>query len=225
VELSEADLILRIVGAGVLGGLIGVEREISDQPAGFRTHILVSLGSALFTIAGAYGVQAFLDETSVRFDPTRIAAQIVTGIGFLGAGVIIQRGLTIRGLTTAAALWLTAAVGTAVGLGYWLGAIVTTFAAVLSLYGLKLVERRLLFRLKRGRSRYVVDVRPELTVESLVGEVEDLEGRVESMKISDDQEGGRRLVLVVLLPSGTRPEQLARKLLDLEGVEDVDWSS
>jgi putative Mg2+ transporter-C (MgtC) family protein len=224
-ELSEGELILRIAGAALLGGLIGVEREISDQPAGFRTHILVSLGSALFTIVGAYGVGGFLEETAVRFDPTRIAAQIVTGIGFLGAGVIIQRGITIRGLTTAASLWLTAAVGTAVGFGYWLGAAVTAFAAVLALYGLKLVERRMLFRLKRGRSRYVVDAHAQLTLESLVNAVEAFDGRIESMKVMGEGEGERRLVLVVLLPSGSRPEQLARRLVELDGVDDVDWSS
>ncbi|MDQ4025769.1 MAG: MgtC/SapB family protein, partial [Actinomycetota bacterium] len=111
--LEEYELVLRIVLAAALGGFIGFERELSDQPAGFRTHMLVSVGAALFTVAGAYGVEdLFAEQTGrVRYDPTRIAAQIVTGIGFLGAGAIIQQGFSVRGLTTAASLWVTAAVG------------------------------------------------------------------------------------------------------------------
>src|SRR3990170_4226308 len=91
---------LRLLAAAALGGLIGFEREYNEQPAGFRTHILVTLGAALFTMAGAYGTAAFVDADVVRFDPTRVAAQVVTGIGFLGAGAILRQGINIRGLTT-----------------------------------------------------------------------------------------------------------------------------
>src|SRR5688572_13417309 len=101
--LDSSEVVLRIAIAAVLGGLVGLEREVSEQPAGFRTHILVSLGAALFTLVGAY---TFGGEGS---DPTRVAAQVVTGIGFIGAGVIFQQGASIRGLTTAASLWVTAA--------------------------------------------------------------------------------------------------------------------
>lgn len=117
-NLETGELILRVLLAGALGGLIGLEREFSDQPAGFRTHILVSLGAALFTLVGAYGLVDFSPGDTFQFDPTRIAAQVVTGIGFLGAGAILRQGLNVRGLTTAAALWVTAAVGTAAGFGY-----------------------------------------------------------------------------------------------------------
>src|SRR5687768_6586470 len=105
--LSVIELIVRVLLATGLGAVIGLEREISDQPAGLRTHILVSLGAALFTIAGAYGLIDFDTGEVARIDPTRVAAQVVTGIGFLGAGAIIQRGLNVRGLTTAASLWVT----------------------------------------------------------------------------------------------------------------------
>src|SRR3712207_3489265 len=119
-QLTTGELVLRVLIAALLGGLVGFEREFSDQPAGFRTHILVSLGAALFSLVGAYGVEEFFrgEGADVRLDPTRIAAQVVTGIGFLGAGAILQQGVNVRGLTTAAALWVTAAIGTAVGLGY-----------------------------------------------------------------------------------------------------------
>ncbi len=117
-SLDTWELTGRILLAALLGGVIGIEREFSDQPAGFRTHILVSLGAALFTLVGAYGVEPFLGaDEGVRFDPTRIAAQVVTGIGFLGAGAILQQGVNVRGLTTAAALWASAAAGLAAGIG------------------------------------------------------------------------------------------------------------
>ena len=144
--LGSSEVILRMVVAALLGGLVGLEREVSDQPAGFRTHILVSLGAALFTLVGAYS----FDEEGV--DATRIAAQVVTGIGFIGAGVIFQHGPSIKGLTTAASLWVTAAIGTAAALGYWDAALVTTIITVVSLYGLKRVGRNVFPRL-RGKNR------------------------------------------------------------------------
>ncbi len=130
-DLDAASLVLRLGIAAVLGGLIGLERELSEQPAGLRTHLLVSLGSALFSLVGAY---AFGGE---GIDATRVAAQVVTGIGFIGAGVIFQQGASIRGLTTAAALWVTAAVGMAAGFGMWMAASVTAVITIVSLYGLK----------------------------------------------------------------------------------------
>lgn len=148
-SLDTLDLIVRVVVAAALGGLVGLERELSDQPAGFRTHILVSLGAALFTMVGAYGLEPFV-KSGFSFDPTRVAAQIVTGIGFLGAGAILRQGITIRGLTTAAALWVTAAIGTAAGLGFWSGAVATTVATVMSLYGFKRLERWM-FRSRKKR--------------------------------------------------------------------------
>lgn len=150
-DLTTWELVLRILAAAALGGLVGLEREISDQPAGFRTHILVSLGAALFTLVGAYGVDEFFKDAprGVGFDPTRVAAQVVTGIGFLGAGAIIRQGINVRGLTTAASLWVTAAIGVAVGLGYWTGAITVAVVTFGALYGLKRVEKALFSKLRR----------------------------------------------------------------------------
>jgi putative Mg2+ transporter-C (MgtC) family protein len=134
---------LRLVLTVVLCGAIGFEREVRDQPAGFRTHILLGLGATLFTLVSAYGFEPFtraaLGSGGLQFDPTRISAQIVTGVGFLGAGAIIRRGGDVRGLTTAASLWATAAIGMAVGAGYLFGAAATTALAELS--GLPEVSR------------------------------------------------------------------------------------
>jgi putative Mg2+ transporter-C (MgtC) family protein len=134
-SLDDVNIVLRLVVASVLGGAIGIERELRDREAGIRTHLLVSLGAALFTIVSAYAFHSFLASGSsvVRADPTRIAAQIVTGIGFLGAGAIIREGLSVRGLTTAATLWVVAAIGMACGAGWYWAALVTTALTIFAL--------------------------------------------------------------------------------------------
>jgi putative Mg2+ transporter-C (MgtC) family protein len=139
---------IRLLAAAVLGALIGLEREIHDHPAGMRTHLLVSLGSAGFTVLS---IAAF---SAPGADPARIAAQIVTGIGFLGAGAILKEGATIRGLTTAASLWATAAVGMAAGAGAWLTAVAITVIVILSLWPLRLVTDRVI-----GRDPQIVRMR------------------------------------------------------------------
>ena len=117
---------MRLAAAAALGGAIGLERELREREAGFRTHMLVSVGAALFTLVSAYawGDFAFSQASGVTFDPTRIAAQIVTGIGFIGAGAIIRQGLSVRGLTTAATLWMVAAIGMACGAGFYWAAVI-----------------------------------------------------------------------------------------------------
>jgi|HigsolmetaAR203D_1030402.scaffolds.fasta_scaffold02199_9 Uncharacterized membrane protein len=145
------DLVLRLLAAMVFGGLIGLEREQSNHAAGFRTHILVCLGSALIMLLSIYGFEAFVDEPNVRIDPARMAAQVVAGIGFLGAGVILFNGVSIKGLTTAASLWVVAAIGLAVGAGFYLAAVVTTILALFSLFVLNIVEHRWLNVKKESR--------------------------------------------------------------------------
>jgi putative Mg2+ transporter-C (MgtC) family protein len=131
---TQLDLALRLTVGLVLGAVIGFERELHRQPAGFRTHSLVSLGAALFTVVSAFG---FASDT---VDPTRIAAQIVSGIGFIGAGTILQHRGHIRGLTTAASLWSVAAIGTAAGAGLYVVAIVGTLLILVILSILDRVE-------------------------------------------------------------------------------------
>ena len=141
--ISYAEVMVRLLATAALCGLIGLERETRDQSAGFRTHILLGLGAALFTLVSAYGFPEFTGAAlesggrGVQFDPTRIAAQVVTGVGFLGAGAIIRRGVDVRGLTTAASLWTAAAIGLASGAGYYFGAAATTAVALVALYLLR----------------------------------------------------------------------------------------
>jgi putative Mg2+ transporter-C (MgtC) family protein len=135
------EVVLRLVLASLLCGAIGFERETRDQPAGFRTHILLGLGAALFTLVSAYGFEPFtraaLGSGGLQFDPTRIAAQIIAGVGFLGAGAIIRQGRDVRGLTTAASLWAVSAIGMAVGAGYLFGAAAATVLTMATLFALR----------------------------------------------------------------------------------------
>ncbi|MGQ9543995.1 MAG: MgtC/SapB family protein [Candidatus Bathyarchaeia archaeon] len=131
--ISELEVVTRLFLAFLFGGLIGLERELVDKPAGLRTHILVSLGSAQFTILSFY---AFPGS-----DPSRIASYVVAGIGFIGAGTIIQTRERVVGVTTAASLWVTASIGMAVGVGFYFTATVVTVMTLLAL-GLTLVLRR-----------------------------------------------------------------------------------
>src|SRR5688572_25613276 len=137
--MSDWTVLVRILVAATLGGIVGVERELRDQPAGFRTHMLVSLGACLFTLVGVFAFET-ADRSATDF--TRIASQVVVGIGFLGGGTILRHGSTVRGLTTAASLWVTAAVGLAVGMGFYFAATTVAVVAVTALAGLKPIEKR-----------------------------------------------------------------------------------
>lgn len=137
---------IRVILALILGGMIGFEREKNSIGAGFRTHILVCVGSALIMLLSEYGFPQFADESNVRIDPSRLAAQVVSGVGFLGAGTILRHGLSIKGLTTAASLWVVAAIGLAAGAGYYYGAILVTCLVLASLLILNIVEKRFLHR-------------------------------------------------------------------------------
>lgn len=128
---------LRLAAASVLGALIGIDRTYRAKDAGFRTHILVCLGSALMMIVSQYGFSDVVNGTTVRLDPSRIAAQVVSGIGFIGAGTIIFRKQIVRGLTTAAGLWATAGIGLAIGCGMFATGIVAT---ILTLVGLEVIS-------------------------------------------------------------------------------------
>ncbi|MBC7230183.1 MAG: MgtC/SapB family protein [Actinobacteria bacterium] len=158
--MSGGEIILRLLMAAACGGLIGVERERGDRPAGFRTYIMISIGAALFTVMS---LVAFPGS-----DPARIAAQVVVGIGFLGAGVIVvYAGTHVVGITTAATMWATAAVGMAAGAGYFLTCLYTTGIMLVVLVALPWVEERVIARFLRRRLYFTVRsvARPDLVEE------------------------------------------------------------
>jgi putative Mg2+ transporter-C (MgtC) family protein len=143
-NISYLDLTIRMVLAVVLGGLIGLEREWSNHAAGFRTHILVCIGSASIMLLSIYGFSEFVNEPNVRTDPARLAAQVISGIGFLGAGAILRNGSSITGLTTAASIWVVAAIGLSVGAGFYYASVLATFLVLVSLFLLNKWEKHLL---------------------------------------------------------------------------------
>lgn len=224
--MNTYDLIIRILLAVALGGLIGLERELRDRAAGFRTHILVCVGAAAFTISSVYGFQGFMttaDASVVRLDPARIAAQIVTGIGFLGAGAIIRHGVSVRGLTTAASLWAVAAVGLAVGLGMYALSIVTTVTVVVSLSVLRFVEAR--FILPRAEDHIEIVIRFRGKGFGRLGQLVDRleESQVRMLRLGVDPEDTEQntIRLTLVLPPGMRSTELIRHISDLGEIEEV----
>jgi putative Mg2+ transporter-C (MgtC) family protein len=222
--LDSPELVLRLALAAFLGAAIGLERELREREAGLRTHLLVSLGSAVFTVVSAYGFHAFLSSGAnvVRADPTRIAAQIVTGIGFLGAGAIIRQGLSVRGLTTAATLWVVAAIGMACGAGYYSAAVVTTVLVIVSLWPLRILAFRLFLRFRPERERLVVDLAPGRSAAPILEAIERAGGRVESLEVTGDDD--RRSVAVEVDLRQGEQSAATSALSELEGVRSIRWS-
>src|SRR3954466_13656446 len=192
-SLNWDEALLRLTLAAALGGIIGVERELREREAGLRTHLLVALGSALFTIVGAYGFHDFLasGQSVVRADPTRIAAQIVTGIGFLGAGAIIRQGFSVRGLTTAATLWVVGAVGLAAGAGYYSGAVITTAVVLIALWPLRVAAYNMLRRFRPDAGRLLVELPAGTPPGGVIDEVVRTGVRISSITVGQDGDRSR----------------------------------
>lgn len=144
--INSVEILFRLVLAAVLGGLVGFERELHGRPAGVRTYLILSLGTALLMVLSECIMTAYAwahPGVTLSGDPSRIAAQAITGVGFLGAGVIIRYKDTVRGLTTAACVWLVCSVGLAIGAGFYLFGVGVTFLTLVALIGLKSAERRM----------------------------------------------------------------------------------
>jgi putative Mg2+ transporter-C (MgtC) family protein len=211
--LTWGETIARVAAAAGLGAAIGLERELDEKAAGLRTHMLVSVGSALFTLVGAYGFGEFRDG-EVSFDPSRVAAQIVTGIGFLGAGVIFRQGFTVRGLTTAASLWLVAAVGMAAGAGFWRGALIATLAGIVSLRPLEWLKERAIPQ--RAAARLTI----ELAEGGSAGPV--LEAVERAGDLLAMHRDGRRLEIEVRIDRDRRTRAL-EEVAALDDVREARW--
>ncbi len=211
----QLDISLRLLIAALLGAAIGFEREV-HHPAGMRTHLLVSLGSAAFSVLGIYFFVS--TDGTTPTDPSRIAAQIVSGIGFLGAGAILKYGTSVRGLTTAASLWATAAVGMAAGAGAWLIAVVTAILIVLSLGPLNVL-------IERSHMREQASFRIRLRTDHLerLGAISRTlaDNKIELAGVSTERlEDGRYEIELELRPSaGARRERI---LATVAAVPDVE---
>ena len=207
------DILIRLLAAAVLGAALGLEREVRGHQAGMRTHMLVALGSAVFTVLSIYGFPKMAGTAAT--DPSRISAQIVTGIGFLGAGAIIKYGTSIRGLTTAASLWVVASVGIAAGVGAYFLASACTVIALVALWPLQILVNKL--NLRGGRLIHL-----ELDLKKLdnfagVSRVL-LNHHVEIVNVASEKATtGHLMALEVRLPAGA----MHPILTDLEAVTGV----
>jgi putative Mg2+ transporter-C (MgtC) family protein len=224
-SLTWEEELVRVAVAAALGGAVGLERELREREAGFRTHMLVSVGSALFTLVSAYGFHEFLvgGGNVIRADPTRIAAQIVTGIGFLGAGAIIRQGFSVRGLTTAATLWVVAAIGMASGAGYYSAAVITTALVLISLWPLRILAFRTMRRFRPETERLLAQLPAGESPSPLIERLEALGGSLQSLEVG--HEADRRTVLIdVTLPPKADPPAIVADLSELEHVLEIRWS-
>jgi putative Mg2+ transporter-C (MgtC) family protein len=201
-DLDVWEGILRLLLSVGCAGAIGVEREWRDQEAGLRTHILVGMGSCLFVLVGAFAWQD-IDVSKaggLSIDPSRVVSYVVTGIGFLGAGAILKEGLSVTGLTTAASLWVTAAVGVAIGTGEYLWSLVGTALLLLSLWPLGRVSQAIV-KSRDDNLRIVVELDPDGRVADLASAIEADGSSIRSISIDEGAEM-RTVNLVVVSPSG-----------------------
>ena len=215
----QVDLSIRLIVASVLGLAVGFEREIHGHPAGLRTHMLVAVGSGLFTVLSAYGFHGIANAAPI--DPTRIAAQIVSGIGFLGAGAILKDGIVIRGLTTAASLWATSAVGMAAGAGEYVIAAVATGVILVSLWPINALAERL-----HGTSAPETQLRLSLERLESHGEVSSvlIAARIEIGQIST-QRLGRTSFRADIAIRGRTPSVIAGAIEAVDRIPGVDLIS
>lgn len=207
---SEIELVLRLVIAALLGAALGVEREIYQKTAGLRTHTLVAAGAALFTIAGAYAFEG------ADVDPTRVAAQVVTGIGFIGAGAMIRTGFTVSGITTATTLWFAAALGLATGFGMYLFAAVSLGVALVIMIGFAPVRRRI-HRVQRLEMMYTPGYG---TMTPLFQFLNAVGASVHNMTLSES-EGVRTVALEVLGLGGDSLDEVVAALRARDEVLNV----
>lgn len=223
--MLSAEILLRLALATALGSIIGLERERGERAAGLRTHALVGLGAALFMSASAFGFGDALGARNVVLDPSRVAAQVASGIGFLGAGAIVFQREIVRGLTTAASIWIVAAIGLASGGGLYSAALVATALALLVLAGLKPIEKRWFRRYRAGAVTVVVERRSEtLSAIQTALEAHSVEFRQMAIYPSAAR-GGDRIELLGVRASGAHIGSAVDTLRRMEGVREVRWRS
>lgn len=217
------DMILRLLLATVLGGAVGIERGSGDRPAGFRTHILVCTGSALIMLVSMYGFDdsyiSGISNANNR-DSARIAAQVVSGIGFLGAGTIIHEGVTVRGLTTAASLWMVSAIGLAAGAGMYILSIVSTAIMLVTLVSFRSWEKRFAGTSRNNRRfiRVVAKNEPGI-ITSITSYLGENDIKVKSLNIKNNaQKNEVVLELYLKLGRDTDKDVLVRGLQSVPGI-------
>lgn len=214
--IADWEVAIRLVVSAVFAGIIGYERQARHKAAGLRTHILVSVGSCLIMVLSINIYSSVQGMTNA--DPARLAAQVVSGIGFLGAGSILKEGPTIKGLTTAASLWVVSGVGLAAGAGYYIGALMTTLLVFATLTILSRMEHKDPESYEAHIAVTTVDTPGQM------GQISSVIGRqgasIRDIKM-DEQDGLAVITFCVLLPRDINVEAVAAQILKISGVEKV----
>lgn len=219
----ELEMVIRLVLAALLGGLIGAERERRlNGAAGLRTHSLVSVASALVMIVSTYGFMSVLSPGRIVLDPSRIAAQVISGVGFLGAGIIIFRRSAVRGLTTAASIWAVAAVGLASGCGLYISATAGTLIMWVILRVLKSVEKK--YFPARQLHRLTIEVANNSRTQ-LVSEKLKVDGlKIANMSIKHVKGSSRMAIKVEVIAEQNVLVSLLNDLQSLPGIDSVQYT-
>lgn len=221
--LGNGEMVLRVLLAVALGAAIGIDREIDAQAAGFRTHVLVCLGAALFGLISVHAFDSFVTgrgETNVNVDVTRVASNVVVGIGFLGGGAILKYGATVRGLTTAASMWVTAAIGLAVGLGYYWAGVAATVATLATLVAFRYVRAWIRRHFSRQSELVTFRLRADADAGGLVAALHDLPGvTVRSLRV-DATTGGTEVTAGLKTEPGVRLDARIAPLASRPDVEE-----
>ncbi|ABY31276.1 MgtC/SapB family protein [Methylorubrum extorquens] len=223
--LGNAEMVARLVLAGAMGSVIGFERERLLWAAGLRTHMLVCVGACIFMIVSAFGFSDVLGQKNVTLDPSRIAAQVVSGIGFLGAGTILLRGEVVKGLTTAASLWAVAAIGLAVGGGLYVAGIAATILVVGILAGVKPIEESWRDRMRTHTLQLTVKA-GSLSIDTLQDATGERASRVRQFVVRPDAEEGLEEVTIAFVRlSQTSVAAIADRLRENPAVVKVRLGS
>ncbi len=224
--ISDGEIVLRLILSALAGGIVGLEREANHSSAGLRTHILVTLGSTLIMLISMYGFQG-LGANNSGGEPARLAAQVVSGIGFLGAGTILRTGNSIRGLTTAASIWVCGGIGLAIGNGFYLGGIATTIIVLFALRGLVFIQKKLFI------SQYKLLIVQCKERAGLIGDIGHILGKnniiINEIKVNNEDnivEGEDHMIEIIFmvkLPPKLIGESFFDEILNVHGVENAIW--
>lgn len=223
--ISWTAILIRLALAAFLGALVGIERERKDWAAGLRTHMMVCVGAALTMMVSAFGFRDILGTNAVVLDPSRIAAQVISGIGFIGAGTILfLRQEVIRGLTTAAGLWTVAAIGLATGGGMYFAAATATIVVLIILWVLKPIEKRVFAKYRSHLIRIEADREDTQSVAAAIQEIMDTE-RLDFYNLSIEKTGGASTMLLRFRNNGdvNRVIRMMSRLQALKGIRQVTW--
>ena len=221
--LNEWIVLFRLVLAAVLSGVVGFEREFHGRAAGFRTHILLCVGSTLIMLASMHIFDAYSGRAT--FDPARLAAGVVTGIGFLGAGTIMRYKASVRGLTTAASLWVVTGIGLAVGTGLYFGAIVTTGIAVIALMFFGRLEHVMIR--KDWYKTVVVEMKDGMEqLKGIRDVLSEYDSEITDFEVERSKDGANMVLKVgIKLSTARHNAQLIQDMAHLEGIKSVKWEA